>query len=114
MKHAKHQEALADKPQRTVGAVSPTIETEAEDWLKQRRADAHLALVAIAARLGLKYHTFISLVGAGFSQIRLKPWNRGTLWALNSRHPPVIFHCTMSRYCRWRCALYLLGPLTCA
>ena len=41
----------------------------AGDWLKQRRADAELSQADLAARLGLKYYTFISQVENGFSRV---------------------------------------------
>lgn len=42
---------------------------QAGDWLKQRRADAGLSQVDLAAKLGLKYYTFISQVENGFSRV---------------------------------------------
>lgn len=41
----------------------------AGDWLKLRRADAQLSQADLAARLGLKYYTFISQVENGFSRV---------------------------------------------
>ena len=40
----------------------------AGDWLKQRRADAELSQADLAARLGLKYYTFISQVENGLNR----------------------------------------------
>lgn len=41
----------------------------AGDWLKARRAEAGLSQVDLAARLDLKYYTFISQVENGFSRV---------------------------------------------
>ena len=45
------------------------LRKQAGDWLKQRRADAELSQADLAARLGLKYYTFISQVENGFSRV---------------------------------------------
>lgn len=45
------------------------LRKQAGDWLKARRAEAGLSQVTLAARLGLKYYTFISQVENGFSRV---------------------------------------------
>lgn len=45
------------------------LRKQAGDWLKQRRTDAGLSQVDLAAKLGLKYYTFISQVENGFSRV---------------------------------------------
>src|SRR6266404_7590334 len=69
MKREKHQEALAEKLQRKVVPEARQLRKQAGDWLKQRRADAGLSQIDLAARLGLKYYTFISQVENGFSRV---------------------------------------------
>lgn len=60
MKAEKHQGAVAEKLLRVVAP-------EARQLPKLRRADAGLSRLDLAARLGLKYHTFISQVENGLS-----------------------------------------------
>ena len=50
----------------------------AGEWLKQRRAEAGLSQVDLAAKLGLKYYTFISQVENGFSRV---PTDMMEAWA---------------------------------
>ena len=69
MKRVKHQdvftERLPDKP----APEAKQLRKLAGDWLKLRRADAELSQADLAARLGLKYYTFISQVENGFSRV---------------------------------------------
>ena len=69
MKRVKHQdvftERLPDKP----APEAKQLRKLAGDWLKQRRAEAALSQADLAARLGLKYYTFISQVENGFSRV---------------------------------------------
>jgi transcriptional regulator with XRE-family HTH domain len=88
MKHAKHQEALTNKPQRAGVSEARQLRKEAGDWLKQRRADAGLSQVALAARLGLKYYTFISQVENGFSRV---PTEAMEAWATELGLEPAAF-----------------------
>ena len=69
MKRGKHQDVFAE---RLAGKVVPDarqLRKTAGDWLKQRRAEAALSQADLAARLGLKYYTFISQVENGFSRV---------------------------------------------
>src|SRR5215217_7559123 len=72
MKRGKHQEAFAEKLQRKVAPGARQLRKQAGDWLKQRRADAGLSQADLAARLGLKYYTFISQVENGFSRVPIE------------------------------------------
>ena len=60
---------MAEKLQRKAAPDARQLRKQAGDWLKQRRADAGLSQVDLAARLGLKYYTFISQVENGFSRV---------------------------------------------
>ncbi len=60
----------------------------AGDWLKARRADAGLSQVDLAARLGLKYYTFISQVENGFSRV---PTEAMEAWATQLGLDPSAF-----------------------
>ena len=88
MKRAKHQEALPEKLQRKGVPEARQLRKEAGDWLKQRRADAGLSQVALAARLGLKYYTFISQVENGFSRV---PTEVMEAWAVELGLEPATF-----------------------
>jgi transcriptional regulator with XRE-family HTH domain len=88
MKRAKHQEALTEKLQRRGVPEARQLRKEAGDWLKQRRADAGLSQVALAARLGLKYYTFISQVENGFSRV---PTEAMEAWATELGLEPAAF-----------------------
>ena len=59
MKRAKHQDVSTEHPAKAAPDVKQ-LRKLAGDWLKQRRADAELSQADLAARLGLKYYTFIS------------------------------------------------------
>lgn len=64
------------------------LRKEAGNWLKARRADAGLSQVDLAARLGLKYYTFISQVENGFSRV---PTETMEAWALALKLDPANF-----------------------
>lgn len=61
---------------------------QAGDWLKARRAEAGLSQVDLAARLGLKYYTFISQVENGFSRV---PTESMEAWAVALKLEPSSF-----------------------
>jgi transcriptional regulator with XRE-family HTH domain len=77
MKHRKGQE-VAKVFQRKSAPEPRQLRKQAGDWLKQRRADAGLSQVDLAARLGFKYYTFISQVENGFSRV---PTETMAAWA---------------------------------
>ena len=81
MKRAKHQEGFDGKPERKVVPEARQLRKQAGDWLKLRRADAGLSQVDLAARLGLKYYTFISQVENGFSRV---PTEAMEAWAVRT------------------------------
>lgn len=54
------------------------LRKEAGDWLKEMRRRAGLSQVDLAARLGLKYYTFVSQVENGFGRV---PTNAMIAWA---------------------------------
>lgn len=76
--------AVANKP------VPETriLRKQAGDWLKQRRAEARLSQVDLAALLGLKYYTFISQVENGFSRV---PTDMIQAWAGHLGLEPAAF-----------------------
>lgn len=78
MKRGKHQDAFAGQPPGTDVPEPKQLRKLAGDWLKQRRADVGLSQADLAARLGLKYYTFISQVENGFSRV---PTELLGLWA---------------------------------
>jgi transcriptional regulator with XRE-family HTH domain len=69
MKRGKHQELSPEKLPSKGAPEARRLRKQAGDWLKQRRADAGLSQMDLAARLGLKYYTFISQVENGFSRV---------------------------------------------
>lgn len=69
MKQGKHQDVFAERPAVQAAPDAKQMRKLAGDWLKQRRADAELSQADLAARLGLKYYTFISQVENGFSRV---------------------------------------------
>jgi transcriptional regulator with XRE-family HTH domain len=69
MKRAKHQDVFAGRPPTQAVPEPRQLRKLAGDWLKERRADAELSQADLAARLGLKYYTFISQVENGFSRV---------------------------------------------
>lgn len=75
------------------GLEKPVSETralrkDAGHWLKARRADVGLSQVDLAARLGLKYYTFISQVENGFSRV---PTETMEAWARALKLDPAAF-----------------------
>jgi transcriptional regulator with XRE-family HTH domain len=64
------------------------LRKQAGDWLKQRRAEAGLSQVDLAAKLGLKYYTFISQVENGFSRV---PTETMEAWAIQLGLDPSAF-----------------------
>ncbi len=64
------------------------LRKQAGDWLKARRAEAGLSQVDLAARLGLKYYTFISQVENGFSRV---PTETMEAWAIQLGLEPAVF-----------------------
>jgi transcriptional regulator with XRE-family HTH domain len=88
MKRGKHQEALPEKLPRKVAPEARRLRKQAGDWLKQRRADAGLSQIDLAARLGLKYYTFISQVENGFSRV---PTEIMAAWATELGLEPAAF-----------------------
>lgn len=69
MKLRENQEAVADIPQGDAVPEARQQRKLAGTWLKQRRAEAGLSQVDLAAKLDLKYYTFISQVENGFSRV---------------------------------------------
>jgi len=88
MKRGKHQEVSAGALERSAASEARQLRKQAGDWLKQRRADAGLSQVDLAARLGLKYYTFISQVGNGFSRV---PTETMEAWATELGLEPAAF-----------------------
>ena len=77
MKHGEKQEKFAEGQISKAVPEARHLRKQAGDWLKARRAEAGLSQVDLAARLGLKYYTFISQVENGFSRVpteTLEPW----------------------------------------
>jgi transcriptional regulator with XRE-family HTH domain len=86
MKRGKHQGGFAERLPDKAVPEAKQLRKLAGDWLKQRRADAELSQADLAARLGLKYYTFISQVRTGSVVFQLKLWGRGPAsWVLNRR-----------------------------
>jgi transcriptional regulator with XRE-family HTH domain len=69
MKRGKHQDVSTKHLPGSAVLDAKQLRKLAGDWLKQRRADAELSQADLAARLGLKYYTFISQVENGFSRV---------------------------------------------
>lgn len=88
MKRAKLQEPVSEKARGTVVPEARQLRKQAGDWLKQRRADAGLSQIDLAARLGLKYYTFISQVENGFSRV---PTEAMAAWATELGLEPAAF-----------------------
>lgn len=68
MKRTKNQDVFAAQPEKAA-LDARQLRKQAGDWLKQRRADAGLSQADLAAKLGLKYYTFVSQVENGFSRV---------------------------------------------
>ena len=88
MKRAKNQEPDPEKARRVVVPEARRLRKQAGDWLKARRADAGLSQIDLAARLGLKYYTFISQVENGFSRV---PTEVMAAWAVELGLEPSAF-----------------------
>ena len=67
---------------------SRLLRKQAGDWLKQKRAEAGLSHVDLAARLALKYYTVISQVENGFSRV---PTDMMQAWAMHLGLEPAAF-----------------------
>ena len=84
MKRGKHQDVFTERPPAKAAPDVKQLRETGRGWLKLRRADAELSQADLAARLGLKYYTFISQVENGFSRVPTEimgAWARE--WALN-------------------------------
>lgn len=79
MKLGKDQDNFAGGRQGKAVPEARQLRKQAGDWLKARRADAGLSQVDLAARLSLKYYTFISQVENGFSRV---PTETMEAWAI--------------------------------
>ena len=88
MKRVKHQDVFTERPPAKAAPVAKQLRKLAGDWLKQRRADAELSQADLAARLGLKYYTFISQVENGFSRV---PTEIMAAWAAELGLEPAAF-----------------------
>lgn len=88
MKRAKHQDVSAEHLPGKAAPDAKKLRKLAGDWLKQRRADAELSQADLAARLGLKYYTFISQVENGFSRV---PTEIMGAWAGELGLEPAVF-----------------------
>src|SRR5690242_9205984 len=83
MKRAKHQDVFTERPPAKAAPDAKQLRKLAGDWLKLRRADAELSQADLAARLGLKYYTFISQVENGFSRVAAEIMGAGAReWGL--------------------------------
>jgi transcriptional regulator with XRE-family HTH domain len=79
MKPSRNQAVSAEGVPGKVVPEARQLRKQAGDWLKQRRAEAGLSQVDLAAKLGLKYYTFISQVENGFSRVpteTMEAWAR--------------------------------------
>ena len=72
MKRVKHQDVFTERLPVKAAPDAKQLRKLAGDWLKLRRADAELSQADLAARLGLKYYTFISQVENGFSRVPIE------------------------------------------
>src|ERR1700752_3919687 len=88
MKRAKHQDVFAVQAPGKDALEPKQLRKQAGDWLKQRRADVGLSQADLAARLGLKYYTFISQVENGFSRV---PTETMAAWATELGLEPAAF-----------------------
>src|ERR1700750_2696414 len=88
MKHPKPQEAFAEKRAHKAVPEPRQLRKLAGDWLKQRRADAGLSQVDLAARLGLQYYTFLSQIRTGCSRV---PTEAMAAWATELGLEPAAF-----------------------
>jgi len=82
-----HDVSAEERPGKPVPEARQ-LRKQAGDWLKARRAEAGLSQVDLAARLGLKYYTFISQVENGFSRV---PTETMEAWAIQLGLEPAAF-----------------------
>jgi transcriptional regulator with XRE-family HTH domain len=61
------------------------LRKQAGAWLQERRKEAGLSQIDLAARLGLKYYTFVSQVENGFGRV---PTDSMEGWARALNVPP--------------------------
>ena len=64
------------------------LRKQAGAWLQARRKAAGLSQIELAARLGLKYYTFVSQVENGFGRV---PTGTMEPWARALKVPPAAF-----------------------
>jgi transcriptional regulator with XRE-family HTH domain len=64
------------------------LRKQAGGWLQERRKAAGLSQIELAARLGLKYYTFVSQVENGFGRV---PTDSLEGWARALNIPPAEF-----------------------
>ena len=88
MKRGKHQDVFTERSPGKAALDAKQLRKLAGDWLKLRRADAELSQADLAARLGLKYYTFISQVENGFSRV---PTETMEAWAIQLGLEPAAF-----------------------
>ena len=88
MKLDRDQVKSAEARQGKAVPEARLLRKQAGDWLKQRRSEAGLSQVDLAARLGLKYYTFISQVENGFSRV---PTETMEAWATQLGLDPSAF-----------------------
>ncbi|KAA0074010.1 helix-turn-helix transcriptional regulator [Tardiphaga sp. P9-11] len=88
MKLGQDQDVSVERRQGKPVPEARQLRKQAGDWLKARRADAGLSQVDLAARLGLKYYTFISQVENGFSRV---PTETMEAWAIQLGLEPAAF-----------------------
>jgi transcriptional regulator with XRE-family HTH domain len=70
------------------GADAKQLRKEAGTWLKSLRTEAGLSQIDLAARLGLKYYTFVSQVENGFGRV---PTESMEAWARALGSEPTAF-----------------------
>jgi transcriptional regulator with XRE-family HTH domain len=70
------------------GSEAKLLRKQAGGWLKEKRKDAGLSQIELAARLGLKYYTFVSQVENGFGRV---PTEAMEAWAVALGVPPSEF-----------------------
>lgn len=88
MKLGKDQETSAKGAPGKTAPETRALRKEAGNWLKARRTQAGLSQVDLAARLGLKYYTFVSQVENGFSRV---PTETMEAWAVALKLEPADF-----------------------
>jgi transcriptional regulator with XRE-family HTH domain len=88
MKLGEDQEKSGNGRQGKAVPEARQLRKQAGDWLKVRRAEAGLSQVDLAARLGLKYYTFVSQVENGFSRV---PTETMEAWAIALGLEPAAF-----------------------